>query len=425
MIKRNATAISVRHLSKRFAVYEKTYHPLLNFLYRGRRTFHREFWALRHISFDLPKGQSIGIVGPNGSGKSTLLQLICGTLKPTSGRVETDGRIAALLELGSGFNPEFTGRENVFFQAAILGLSDAQISKRFDEIAEFAEIGDFMEQPIKTYSSGMTVRLAFSTAIHVSPEILVVDEALAVGDTAFQTKCLSRIRNMQGEGVTILLVSHNTNTIVDFCDNALYLRDGELVTVGTPEDVTKRYSDDIVRAEGGRVLQVAGQSGRTEAQASARPHKVYPSSQPATEIQAVALLDQTGAARTLYQCGERMVVSVNIVANQRNLSPCFGLQIKSDTGIVLWTGTTDKVGAPVEPVVTAGSYTVSWTLTLHFSPNQYVLAVGAGSLVNGEYQRHSRMDYAGHFAIAPKPGAGTGWLEPFAQCQVRPADEAV
>ncbi|MBD5802549.1 Teichoic acids export ATP-binding protein TagH [Azoarcus sp. Aa7] len=204
-------------------------------------TYYREFWALKDVSFEVKSGETVGIIGCNGSGKSTLLQLICGTLSPTGGSVETHGRIAALLELGSGFNPEFTGRENVYMNAAVLGLSKYEIDNRFDDIAGFADIGKFIEQPVKTYSSGMALRLAFAVAINVVPKILVVDEALSVGDERFQRKCFSRIEEIRAGGATILFVSHSGGAIVELCDRAILLDGGELLASGAPKQVVGRY----------------------------------------------------------------------------------------------------------------------------------------------------------------------------------------
>jgi lipopolysaccharide transport system ATP-binding protein len=211
--------------------------------YTGKapKQYFKEFWALKDVSFEIKKGETVGIVGRNGSGKSTLLQLICGTLTPTGGSVQTNGRIAALLELGSGFNPEFTGRENVYMNGAVLGLSIEEIDARFDDIAAFAEIGDFIEQPVKTYSSGMMVRLAFAVAINVDPEILIVDEALSVGDELFQRKCFSRIEAIRDSGATILFVSHSGSTILELCDRAVLLDSGEKLAVGVPKQIIGRY----------------------------------------------------------------------------------------------------------------------------------------------------------------------------------------
>lgn len=234
-------AIKVEKLSKCYHIYDKPRDRLLQMMARGRKQYYREFWALRDVSFNVKKGETVGIIGRNGSGKSTLLQLICGTLSQTSGSVQTNGRIAALLELGSGFNPEFTGRENVYLNAAVLGLSKSEVDERFNDIAAFADIGEFIEQPVKTYSSGMAVRLAFAVAINVSPDILVVDEALSVGDELFQRKCFSRIEAIRANGATILFVSHSGGTIVELCDQAILIDGGEKLDFSAPKNIVARY----------------------------------------------------------------------------------------------------------------------------------------------------------------------------------------
>jgi lipopolysaccharide transport system ATP-binding protein len=242
-------AIKVDNLSKCYHIYDKPQNRLKQSIYpRLQRMaglqpkqYYREFWALNDVSFEIKKGETVGIIGRNGSGKSTLLQLICGTLNPTSGSIKTHGRIAALLELGSGFNPEFTGRENVYMNAAILGLTKEEVDVRFDDIIAFADIGQFIKQPVKTYSSGMAVRLAFAVAINVEPEILIVDEALSVGDELFQRKCFSRIEAIRASGATILFVSHSGGTIVELCDRAVLLDSGEKLAVGAPKQIVGRY----------------------------------------------------------------------------------------------------------------------------------------------------------------------------------------
>jgi lipopolysaccharide transport system ATP-binding protein len=208
---------------------------------RSPRRYFRDFAALSDVSFEIGRGETVGIIGRNGSGKSTLLQIVCGTLQPTSGSVEVNGRVAALLELGAGFNPEFTGRENVFLNAAILGVPRKEMEWRFDDIARFADIGPFIDQPVKTYSSGMYVRLAFATAINVDPDILVVDEALSVGDEAFQRKCFARIEDIKDKGGTILFVSHGAQTIVQLCTRAILIDAGEKVLEGKPKLVVGQY----------------------------------------------------------------------------------------------------------------------------------------------------------------------------------------
>lgn len=233
-------AIRVTNLSKLYQIYKNPQDRLKQSIWRKKR-YYSEFKALNDVSFEVKKGETFGIVGKNGSGKSTLLQVICGTLAPTHGSVEVNGRVAALLELGAGFNPEFTGRENVYMNAAILGLSRKEIDERFDEIVAFANIGDFLDQPAKTYSSGMYVRLAFSVAMNVDPDILIVDEALAVGDAYFVHRCNLRFREMQKQGKTILLVTHDASAVKRMCQNTIWLNDGAVAMRGKPEEVVDHY----------------------------------------------------------------------------------------------------------------------------------------------------------------------------------------
>jgi len=233
--------VEVKGLTKVFPIYDKPHYRLMQMLFDDRRRWYREFTALSDLNFVVRRGETVGIVGRNGSGKSTLLQIICGTLAPTEGEVRVRGRVAALLELGAGFNPEFTGRENVYLNGTVLGLSRAQIERKLDDILAFAEIGDFIDRPVKTYSSGMYVRLAFAVAIHVEPDLLVVDEALSVGDEAFQRKCFARIERLREGGCTVLFVSHAATTVVELCDRAILLDHGDLLADGVPKAVISRY----------------------------------------------------------------------------------------------------------------------------------------------------------------------------------------
>ena len=234
-------ALRVEQLGKCYPIYSHPRDRLLQAFYGQRRQLYRPFWALQDVSFVLPRGRTLGVVGRNGSGKSTLLQLICGTLTPSSGSVEARGRIGALLELGSGFNPEFSGLENVFLNGALLGLSRREIEDRLDTILAFADIGNFIDQPVKTYSSGMAVRLAFAVQAHVQPNLLVVDEALAVGDEMFQKKCYAHLERLKQEGTAILLVTHSCPQILQHCDEALLLHNGRLKLMGAPKLVTSTY----------------------------------------------------------------------------------------------------------------------------------------------------------------------------------------
>lgn len=237
-------AVQVDGLSKCYQIYEKPHDRLMQMLSRGRKQYFHEFWALKNVTFEVKKGETVGIIGRNGSGKSTLLQMICGTLTPTVGKIHTCGRVAALLELGSGFNPEFTGRENVYMAASLYGLSKQEISKRFDEIAAFADIGDFIDQPVKIYSSGMYVRLAFAVIAHVDADILVVDEALAVGDALFTQKCMRFIRKFREEH-SLLFVSHDTSAVINLCDRAIWLDEGNLVETGPSKEVCDSYLNKL------------------------------------------------------------------------------------------------------------------------------------------------------------------------------------
>jgi len=244
----NDVAIKVKELGKRYEIYDEPGDRLKQFFIpRVRaifglkhRQYFKEFWALKNVSFELNRGETLGIIGRNGSGKSTLLQIICGTLNPTHGNVRTHGRVAALLELGSGFNPEFTGKENVYMNAAVLGLEKEEIDIRFDDIVSFADIGDFINQPTKTYSSGMLVRLAFAVIAHVDADILVVDEALAVGDAIFTQKCMRFIREFQKKG-TLLFVSHDMGSVLNLCESALWLGNGLIKGIGDSKTVSEEY----------------------------------------------------------------------------------------------------------------------------------------------------------------------------------------
>ncbi|WP_432743294.1 FkbM family methyltransferase [Methylobacter sp. G7] len=253
-------AISVKNLGKCYQLYNQPHDRLKQFLWRGRRQYFREFWALRDVSFEVMPGEVLGIIGRNGSGKSTLLQLVCGTLTPTSGEVAVKGRVAALLELGAGFNPEFSGRENVFMSAAIMGLSSKEIEARYEDIVDFSGIRDFIDQPVKTYSSGMYVRLAFSVAINVDPDILVIDEALSVGDGEFARKSFDRIRDLKKAGKTILFCSHSLYQVEAFCDRVLWLDHGDIKLFGNPQETVQGYSISLL---GGAKTESAAPSTTT------------------------------------------------------------------------------------------------------------------------------------------------------------------
>ncbi len=282
-------AIRAEALSKCYLLYDRPQDRLKQMLWRGRRRYYREFWALRDVSLEVAPGEVLGIVGRNGAGKSTLLQIVCGTLTPSGGTVAVNGRVAALLELGAGFNPEFSGRENVYLAASILGLTRAEIDERYDEIVEFSGVRDFIEQPVRTYSSGMYVRLAFSVATSVDPDILVVDEALSVGDGQFARQSFDRIMALKNAGTTILFCSHSLYQVEAFCDRVLWLEQGRPVMLGKPQEVVQRYTRFL--AEG----QMPAPEARSES-AAAPSAATPPSEQPATAVAGYARFTRIEAA---------------------------------------------------------------------------------------------------------------------------------
>jgi len=245
----DSIAVSVQNVSKKFRLFGSPKDRLREALHPFKRKYHHEFWALKDISFEVPRGMTFGIVGRNGSGKSTLLQIICSVLRPSLGTATVNGRVSALLELGTGFNPEFTGRENVLLNGALMGFSRVEMEERLPAIEAFADIGEFFNQPVKIYSSGMFVRLAFAAAINVDPDILIVDEALAVGDAKFQHKCYQKFLEFQEAGKTIIFVTHDTNAIVRHCDCAMLLERGEIVEIGEPKSITNYYMDLLFTGE--------------------------------------------------------------------------------------------------------------------------------------------------------------------------------
>jgi ABC-type polysaccharide/polyol phosphate transport system ATPase subunit len=263
-------AISVRDLTKTYRLFSHPGDRIKQFFSFGIKRYHRQFTALQDISFDIKKGETVGIIGRNGSGKSTLLQLICGILRPTSGTVQRSGRISALLELGAGFSPEFTGRENVYFQGALMGFTKADMDARFDDIVAFADIGEFIDQPVRTYSSGMFVRLAFAAMIHADADVLVIDEALSVGDEAFQQKCFDKLQAyLEGNEKILLFVSHNVRQVERICSRAIWLEDGRVVQQGPPTETCAAYQANIYQQvqglhESNKPLPTFADSGEVE-----------------------------------------------------------------------------------------------------------------------------------------------------------------
>lgn len=302
-------ALSINGVSKCFEIYEKPVHRLFQTLCAGHKKFYREFWALRNISVEVKRGECVGVIGRNGAGKSTLLQIITGTLQPTEGSVTVNGKVAALLELGSGFNPEFSGRENVYMNAAILGLDDAALEAKYQEIVDFADIGDFIDQPVKTYSSGMMVRLAFAVQAMVKPDVLIVDEALSVGDLAFQNKCIRVLNDLIDAGTTVFFCSHDISTVQRICTNAIWIDKGEVRMAGDPSDVCAAYESELLKGSRSVPPSADNRSLRTQ-QTTGFAHFVK------LEID-----------RSIYTPRQTMLIRYELEAEKELKDYCFGLSV--------------------------------------------------------------------------------------------------
>jgi lipopolysaccharide transport system ATP-binding protein len=362
-------AISVQNLSKCYQIYDTPRDRLKQFVLprlrrmmgKSPKQYFSEFWALNDVSFEVKKGETVGIIGRNGSGKSTLLQMICGTLTPTSGSIQTHGRIAALLELGSGFNPEFTGRENVYMNAAVLGLNKEEIDGRFEDIVAFADIGKFIEQPVKTYSSGMMVRLAFAVIAHVDANILVIDEALAVGDAFYTQKCMRFLRTFMENG-TVLFVSHDTGSIKNLCNHAVWLEKGLVVQAGKPKEVCELYLEAFYEAQQGkssttklRTLKMSDDFvpikdqrlkfvNTTNLRNDLHIFKFNPAAasfgKGGAQIYNVHLLDEDGHPLAWIVGGEKVTLRIVVHALQDLDSPIIGFFVKDRLGQALFADNT-------------------------------------------------------------------------------------
>ena len=345
--------LRVTNVGKRYEIYEAPHHRLLQTLLRGRKQFFKEFWALKDVSFEVNKGECFGIIGRNGCGKSTLLQIIAGILTPTNGIVTVSGKVVALLELGSGFNPEFTGRENVYMNGAVMGLSRAEVDKKFDEITAFADIGEFIDQPVKIYSSGMMARLAFAAAISIDPDILIIDEALAVGDIRFQQKCFRKLKEFRDEGRTVFFVSHDLSAVKLFCDKAIWLEQGRVKRFGTPEEVTKEYlsfmtydlESEIISPKEGSMEGFVPDSRNQREIKWESTSKCRSFGEGGATILGTALYSKARGKRiTVFEGGEDVCYYVKIRANKRVDFPIIGFYLNDDHGVHLLGYNTHNLG---------------------------------------------------------------------------------
>jgi ABC-type polysaccharide/polyol phosphate transport system ATPase subunit len=378
--------ISVQHLSKRYPLYRRPLDRLREMVLR--KSYHQTFSALRDVSFEVPRGRAVGVVGRNGSGKSTLLQILAGTLQPSEGSVRVDGRISALLELGAGFNPEFTGRENVFLNGAIMGFSRAEMEARYAQICQFADIGDFIDRPVKTYSSGMYVRLAFATAINVDPDILLVDEALAVGDAAFQYRCMRRITELKEKGVTIFFVSHDLNAVKSLCDHALLIDRGELVAQGDPALIINQYQGILMKAEEAHEqAQEQAQEQTAELTPSEDVRGTFRHGNRQAEILAVDFLGEADQPLDVSSTGDAVTVRIRARANRAMDRLVVGMMLRNRMGVDLYGTNTELQGVPLGPFQPGDEWEVRFRLRCWLGGGDYSVTVAVHSVdgISGDW----------------------------------------
>jgi lipopolysaccharide transport system ATP-binding protein len=406
-------AILAANLGKCYSVYDRPHHRLIELL--SGRSRAKEFWALRNVGFEIRKGETVGIVGRNGSGKSTLLQILCGTLQPTEGQVVVNGRVAALLELGAGFNPDFSGRENLFLNAALIGMSRRETNERLDEILAFADIDDFIDQPVRTYSSGMFVRLAFAVAISSDPEILVVDEALSVGDEAFQRKCFSRIECLKRNGATILFVSHSAGAVLQLCDRAILLDQGKRLLTGRPKTVVGFYQRLIyapanIRSDVIEEIRVEDEAGgcseimdpaldfsapsssvtsndvlQTERlDAGLKPSSTIEYASRGARIVNPRLVNAVGEVVNVLAPGERYTYTYEVEFEDEARFVHFGMLVKSTDGVELFGMASHAYGEAIEHVAPGATLRVEFGIRASLLPGAYFLNAGCAGWVDGE-----------------------------------------
>ncbi|EPG6258777.1 ABC transporter ATP-binding protein [Klebsiella aerogenes] len=446
----NDYAIEVDNISKCYQVYDNPLRRLKDFIVpkidqrlgRVARVYHDEFWALQDISFKLPRGQTIGIVGKNGSGKSTLLQILAGTLTPTSGEVRVNGRVAALLELGAGFNNDFSGRENVYLNASLLGLTKAEVDNRLDDILAFADIGHFIDSPVRSYSSGMLVRLAFAVQAQINPEILIVDEALAVGDAKFQAKCFARLKQLKANGTSILFVSHATEQIVTHCDSAILLNDGELMLQDSPRVVVNHYLDLLFgkspkeNAEKASLSDSIDQAAKGEQERLDREmaSEQQPLSENATpawqygdagfdqranynsaeyrwgdraaEIVDYHFVQNAEEYPTICRNGQLLQFKFRIKFNQLIIRPIFGFAIKTKEGVTIYNTNTEYQDIQfVDDNISKDEYIIAIEFPGILSQGDYFISVGiASSDIEGNIIPHDRRYDSIHISVELTPG---------------------
>ena len=375
------SAIVVDGVSKQFRLQKDRAHSIKELITRrGRSDETNEFWALHDVSLEIPEGSMYALVGHNGSGKSTLLRIIAGIYRPTSGSVQVEGRISTLLELGAGFHPDLTGRENVYMNATILGMSRKQVDAAFDDIVEFAGVQDFIDSPVKIFSSGMYIRLGFSVAVHVNPEILIVDEVIAVGDAEFQRKCFDHLYGLRKKGVTIVVVTHGLDTVETMCDGAAWLDHGELQLTGSGPEVAAAYMDRVNTAERRRRDD---QQARASASAAATGGDAESARIEDIRIDRVELLDAGGEPTDFAVHRDPLTIRIRYDAVRPVSRPVFGIALHSTSGVHL-TGTNTKIDAVATGTVRGAGHVDFRVESLQLTPGEYELTVA----INDEYVQH-------------------------------------
>ena len=402
------SALSLKGVSKKYPLYEKPWHRLREAIFRGGGSFHREFWALRDINLDIPAGTTLGILGQNGAGKSTLLQIMAGIMEPTSGSIARRGRIATILELGAGFNPDFTGRENVFLNGYILGLPHATMKARLEGILKFAEIGEFIDQPVHTYSNGMYVRLAFAVAISLNPDILLVDEILAVGDTYFQHKCVRKIRDLQESGKTIVYVTHDIEGVRNICDQALILDSSEIINRGSAGEMANQYMALIEEREklrGGMPEGDTFSCDRNRPQSAKECSEDKPVSitdfnrygRREAEITSIEILNGRGISTTHFQAGEEMIIKFHVRFNADVRAFIIGNIFRNKWGLNVYGMNTEWQGLKNQDFQKGDRLIITFRHRANFATGSYTLNPATSSATGKKLYR--ALDWINNAAI--------------------------
>ena len=387
-------AIEIKDLTKIYKIFDRNIDRLKEVFHPLGKKYHAEFFALNGVNLSVPRGKCVGIIGLNGSGKSTLLQCIAGVLTPSKGTISVNGKIAALLELGAGFNPEFTGIENVRFQCAIMGLEPHDIDRILPDIQAFADIGEFVNHPVKTYSSGMYVRLAFSVAIHTNPDILIVDEALAVGDIRFQAKCLAKIRDFRAQGKTLLFVSHDAGAVKSLCDEAILLDRGRVIAAGSPSDIFNSYNSLIAERD------------HRESNASQSLHqKAKRSGSQRVQIEQVRVIRGDGAATDTFTSGERIHVEMTVRANQPTSNVSVGFLIRDRLGNDIYGVNTYLLGHSLEFTASSPVKNLRFAMPAALGENIYTVTVAAHTGDNHVEENFDWHNDVTVFRVIHRPGA--------------------